>query len=77
MKPPGDPPRAGPARRFRALGNTVIVVEHNLDVIKTANRIIDLGPGGGEEGGKIVADGTPERRPRAKVAPPPDAGLLS
>jgi len=41
-------------------GNTVVVVEHNLDVIKTADWIIDLGPGGGEAGGKIIAEGTPE-----------------
>jgi excinuclease ABC subunit A len=41
-------------------GNTVVVIEHNLDVIKTADRIIDLGPEGGEEGGEIVAAGTPE-----------------
>ena len=42
-------------------GNTVVVIEHNLDVIKTADRIIDLGPEGGEEGGLIVAHGTPEQ----------------
>lgn len=42
-------------------GNTVVVVEHNLDVIKTADWIIDLGPGGGEAGGKIIAEGTPEQ----------------
>lgn len=42
-------------------GNTVVVVEHNLDVIKTADWIIDLGPGGGEYGGEIIAEGTPEQ----------------
>src|SRR5207302_1448763 len=41
-------------------GNTVIVIEHNLDVLKTADHIIDLGPGGGDEGGDVVAAGTPE-----------------
>jgi len=38
----------------------VVVIEHNLDVIKTADRIIDMGPEGGEDGGEIVAQGTPE-----------------
>lgn len=42
-------------------GNTVVVVEHNLDVIKLADWIIDLGPGGGDSGGKIIAEGTPEQ----------------
>ena len=42
-------------------GNTVVVIEHNLDVVKTADRIVDLGPEGGEEGGLVVAEGTPEQ----------------
>jgi excinuclease ABC subunit A len=42
-------------------GNTVVVIEHNLDVIKTADRIVDLGPEGGEEGGEVIATGTPEQ----------------
>jgi excinuclease ABC subunit A len=41
-------------------GNTVLVIEHNLDVIKCADWIIDLGPEGGESGGEIIAEGTPE-----------------
>ena len=46
--------------RLRDHGNTVVVIEHNLDVIKTADWIVDLGPEGGAGGGKIVAAGTPE-----------------
>ena len=42
-------------------GNTVVVIEHNLDVIKTADHIIDMGPEGGVNGGKIIAEGTPEK----------------
>ncbi|HKV39790.1 MAG TPA: excinuclease ABC subunit UvrA, partial [Blastocatellia bacterium] len=49
-----------------SLGNTVVVVEHNLDVIKSADWLIDLGPEGGEEGGRIVAEGAPEEVARSK-----------
>ena len=42
-------------------GNTVIVIEHNLDVIKTADYIIDMGPEGGDGGGTVIAEGTPEK----------------
>ena len=45
---------------FVSLGNTVVVIEHNLDVIKTADWIIDLGPEGGDGGGEIVGSGSPE-----------------
>ena len=42
------------------MGNTVVIIEHNLDVIKTADHVIDLGPEGGAEGGEVVIEGTPE-----------------
>ena len=48
-------------QRFVESGNTVLVIEHNLDVIKTADHIIDLGPEGGDGGGKVVCSGTPEK----------------
>ena len=52
--------------RLTDLGNTVIIIEHNLDVIRNADWILDLGPEGGEEGGRIVAQGTPEQVARIK-----------
>jgi excinuclease ABC subunit A len=48
-------------RKLLDAGNTLVVIEHNLDVIKTADYIIDLGPEGGQEGGRVVASGTPEQ----------------
>lgn len=47
-------------RKLSEGGNTVVVIEHNLDVIKTADYIIDMGPEGGDRGGTVVAYGTPE-----------------
>jgi excinuclease ABC subunit A len=46
--------------RLVAAGNTVLIIEHNLDVIKTADWVVDLGPEGGDGGGRIVVEGTPE-----------------
>ena len=56
----------GLLRRLRDKGNTVLVIEHNLDVIKCADWLIDLGPEGGDHGGTLVAAGTPEALARAK-----------
>ena len=47
--------------RLIALGHTVIIIEHNMDVIKCADHVIDIGPEGGAGGGNIVAEGTPEK----------------
>jgi excinuclease ABC subunit A len=52
--------------RLTDLGNTIIIIEHNLDVIRNADWIIDLGPEGGEDGGRVVAQGTPEQVARNK-----------
>lgn len=55
-------------QRLVALGNTVIIIEHNLDVIKQADYVIDLGPEGGDKGGTVVAAGTPEQVAKSKTA---------
>ncbi len=55
-------------QRLVSQGNTVIVIEHNLDVIKNADWIIDMGPGGGDDGGKIVTVGTPEEVARRPIS---------
>ncbi|UXZ53777.1 excinuclease ABC subunit UvrA [Halomonas sp. 7T] len=54
--------------RLRDHGNTIVVIEHNLDVIKTADWLIDLGPEGGSGGGKIIAEGTPEQIAKQEVS---------
>jgi excinuclease ABC subunit A len=63
----------GVLHQLRDNGNTVIVIEHNLDVIKTADWIIDLGPQGGEGGGRIIAEGTPET---VATNPASDTGIF-
>ena len=55
-------------RRLVSTGNTVVVIEHNLDVIKTADWIIDLGPEGGAAGGRVVAEGSPEEVAKSKTS---------
>ena len=54
--------------RLRDEGNTIVVIEHNLDVIKTADWIIDLGPGGGAHGGNVIVTGTPEQVAKSKTS---------
>ena len=54
--------------RLTGDGNTVIVIEHNLDVIKTADYIIDIGPEGGDKGGTVIATGTPEEIAESPVS---------
>lgn len=58
----------GVLHRLRDQGNTIVVIEHNLDVIKTADWVIDLGPEGGNKGGKVVVVGTPETVARHKTS---------
>jgi excinuclease ABC subunit A len=58
----------GVLHRLRDAGNTVVVIEHNLEVIKTADWIVDLGPEGGDGGGRIVAEGTPEQIAASKTS---------
>ena len=53
-------------RKLSDTGNTVVVIEHNLDVIKTADYIIDIGPDGGDKGGRVIAKGTPEQVAKSK-----------
>ena len=55
-------------QRLAANGNTIVVIEHNLDVIKTADWIVDLGPEGGDGGGRILAAGTPEQVVKCKAS---------
>ena len=49
-------------------GNTVVIIEHNMDIIKTADHIIDLGPDGGDGGGFLLAEGTPEKIAKSKIS---------
>ena len=55
-------------QRLVDAGHSVLVIEHNVDVMKSADWMIDLGPEGGEEGGRIVAEGTPEQIASAKTS---------
>ena len=54
--------------QLRDAGNTIVVIEHNLDVIKTADWVIDLGPEGGDGGGQVLAEGTPEDVAKCKAS---------
>lgn len=53
---------------LRSKGNTIVVIEHNLDVIKTADWVVDLGPEGGSGGGMIIAEGTPEQVAEVEIS---------
>ena len=52
--------------RLKGKGNSIVIIEHNLDVIKTADWIVDLGPEGGDGGGRIIAEGSPEQVVKVK-----------
>ena len=52
--------------RLKGKGNSIVIIEHNLDVIKTADWIVDLGPEGGDGGGRIIASGSPEQVAKIK-----------
>jgi excinuclease ABC subunit A len=54
--------------RLRDAGNTIVIIEHNLDVIKTADWIVDMGPEGGDGGGMVIAEGTPEEVAESNVS---------
>ncbi|MBB1574764.1 MAG: DNA helicase UvrA, partial [Flavobacteriaceae bacterium] len=54
--------------RLKGKGNSIVIIEHNLDVIKTADYIVDLGPEGGDGGGRIVAEGTPEDVAKSEIS---------
>ncbi|MFZ1364840.1 MAG: hypothetical protein WAS90_08095, partial [Brachymonas denitrificans] len=54
--------------QLRDAGNTIVIIEHNLDVIKTADWLIDMGPEGGEGGGTVVAEGTPEQMAKVEAS---------
>jgi excinuclease ABC subunit A len=55
-------------RKLIQAGHSLLVIEHNLDVVKTADWVIDLGPEGGEEGGRLIAAGTPEQLAQSEVS---------
>ena len=55
-------------RRLVDAGNSVLIIEHNLDIIKVADWIIDLGPEGGDRGGELIAEGTPEQVMKIKTS---------
>lgn len=58
----------GVLQRLVDAGNTILVIEHNLDIIKVADYIIDIGPEGGEKGGKVIAEGTPKKVSESKIS---------